>query len=46
MLLELAVKAGCELIITFNTADFVRIDQFGVQAVTPAEFLRRIGELP
>lgn len=46
MLLELAVKAGCEFIITFNTADFARIDQFGLQAVTPAEFLKRIGKLP
>jgi putative PIN family toxin of toxin-antitoxin system len=46
MLLELAVKAGCEFIVTFNKTDFAGIDKFGLQAVTPAEFLTRIGKLP
>jgi len=43
MLLELAVKAQCDNIVTFNQRDFQGIDQFGLVAVTPNEFLREIG---
>ena len=43
--LELAAEAGCEIIVTFNARDFVGSEQFGVTAITPAEFLRRIGGL-
>ncbi|MCA9970621.1 MAG: putative toxin-antitoxin system toxin component, PIN family [Anaerolineales bacterium] len=39
MLLELAVKAQCKWIVTFNTRDFHGSEDFGVTAVTPAEFL-------
>ena len=46
MLLELAVTAGCEYIVTFNTTDFAGVRRFGIEAVTPREFLRAIGELP
>jgi putative PIN family toxin of toxin-antitoxin system len=46
MVLELAVKARCDSIVTYNTRDFVGIDQFGLRTVTPAEFLREIGLLP
>ena len=46
MLLELAVKAGCQFIVTYNSRDFAGIEQFGLQAVTPAEFLKRIGNPP
>ena len=35
MLLELAVKAGCQFIVTYNSRDFAGIEQFGLQAVTP-----------
>jgi predicted nucleic acid-binding protein len=45
MLLELAVTAGCEYIITYNVSDFRGIRQFGIEAITPKEFLQRIGEL-
>jgi putative PIN family toxin of toxin-antitoxin system len=45
MVLELAVKAECDFIITFNERDFAGIEQFGVEALTPAGFLRRIGVL-
>lgn len=45
MLLELAVEAGCHRIITFNLKDFAGIDQFGLQAVEPYEFLREIGAI-
>jgi putative PIN family toxin of toxin-antitoxin system len=46
MVLELAVKAGCEVIVTFNERDFVGVEKFGIRALPPAAFLREIGELP
>lgn len=46
MVLELAVAASCGFIVTFNTHDFAGAEQFGVQIVTPREFLKIIGELP
>jgi putative PIN family toxin of toxin-antitoxin system len=46
MLLELALAAGCEYIITYNVRDFSGSDQFGVAALTPREFLKRIGKMP
>jgi putative PIN family toxin of toxin-antitoxin system len=46
MVLELAVAAGCDCIITFNHADFQGADQFGVRLRTPKEFLQEIGVLP
>ncbi len=45
MVLELAVKAGCDYIVTHNVADFAGADQFGIQIATPAAFLQRIGGL-
>lgn len=45
MVLELAVKAECQFIVTFNEKDFAGIEQFGLEALTPADFLRRIGVL-
>lgn len=44
LVLELAVAAGCQQIVTFNTRDFVGSERLGVEAVTPAEALRRMGE--
>ena len=46
MLLELAVEAGCNRIITFNLKDFAGIEQFGLKAVEPRQFLNEIGALP
>jgi len=46
MVLEVAVEAECEYIVTFNQKDFMGVEQFGIQALTPYQFLRRIGELP
>lgn len=46
MVLELAVRAGCQFIITYNTRHFVGIDHFGIQALIPAEFLRKVGVIP
>ena len=46
MVLELAVNAGCGLIITFNHVDFQGVDEFGIRTATPRRFLQGIGELP
>ena len=43
--LELAVKAGSQYIITFNKKDFRNISKFGVTALTPYEFLKERGLL-
>ena len=43
MVLELAVKAGCDSVVTHNIRDFGGIERFGINAVTPAEFLKSIG---
>ena len=45
MVLELAVEAQCEYIVTFNLKDFAGCEQFGIAAVTPQEFLRLIGAI-
>ena len=45
MVLELAVAAECSFIITFNQVDFKGTEQFGIQVITPKEFLKLIGEL-
>ena len=45
MVLELAVAGNCDYIVTYNLKDFVGIDtQFGISAVTPDQFLQRIGK--
>ncbi len=45
MVLELAVAASCDFIVTFNKRDFQGVDQFGIRVVTPKEFLQAIGEV-
>ncbi len=45
MVLELAVEAGCDYIITFNKKDFAGSEQFGIVVLTPQEFLQTIGIL-
>lgn len=42
MVLELAVAAGCEHIITHNVADFRGSDRLGIRPVTPRDFLNLI----
>ena len=39
MVLELAVRAECEYIITHNIKDFRGVAEFNLQALTPGEFL-------
>ena len=46
MVLELAVEAEAHFIITHNLRDFAGVEQFGLEAITPGDFLRRIRELP
>ena len=46
MVLELAVKAACRFIVTFNKHDFQGAEQFGLRVANPGEFLRIIGALP
>ncbi len=45
MVLELAVSAQCETIITYNKRDFKGIEQFGLRVLNPKEFLETIGEV-
>jgi putative PIN family toxin of toxin-antitoxin system len=40
MVLELAVAARCEAIVTHNTRDFVGTERLGIRIDTPGSFLR------
>lgn len=44
-ILELAVEAQCDYIITYNKKDFKGIESFGIKTLTPKEFLQLIGEI-
>jgi len=43
MVLEVAVNAGVDFIITHNTRDFEGSKRFGAQAVTPGWFIKNYG---
>jgi putative PIN family toxin of toxin-antitoxin system len=44
MVLELALKAGCDYIVTYNKRDFAGVEKaFQVRVVNAGEFLRAIG---
>ncbi len=46
MVLELAVAAECEAIITYNIRDFEGVsEQFGIRVMTPKELLERLGQI-
>lgn len=45
MILELAVEAGCEYIVTYNKEDFPGVEKFGIELVTAKELLQKIGVL-
>ncbi|MFN8487462.1 MAG: putative toxin-antitoxin system toxin component, PIN family [Caldilineaceae bacterium] len=45
MILELAVSASCDAIVTFNKRDFRGCEQFGLRLLTPVELLQEIGVL-
>lgn len=42
-ILEVAVAASADFIVTFNTKDFKDVDQFGLKAITPDELLKLLG---
>ena len=46
LVLELAVVAQCDYIITYNQQDFRGADKFGIRVIGPRAFLQEIGELP
>jgi putative PIN family toxin of toxin-antitoxin system len=46
LLLELAVAARCQYIVTHNVKDFAGAETFGVVALRPAAYLRHLGERP
>ncbi|MCB0081451.1 MAG: putative toxin-antitoxin system toxin component, PIN family [Caldilineaceae bacterium] len=45
MVLEVAVTAGCDAIVTFNQRDFRGSDQYGIRILKPAALLQEIGVL-
>ncbi|MEO7713979.1 MAG: PIN domain-containing protein [Gemmatimonadaceae bacterium] len=46
LLLELAVEAGADFIVTHNLRHFNGADQFGVTPISPGDFLRRLRVVP
>ena len=44
MVLELAIESNSDYIITFNKKDFVGIDKFGKEVLTPSEFIKKLQE--
>ena len=46
MVLELAVAAGCGVIVTYNGGDFAGAESFGIKVLTPYQLLTEIGEAP
>lgn len=45
MILELAIASQAEYIVTFNVKDFSNIELFGVEAITPKDFLNLVRNL-
>ena len=45
-LLELAIRAQADFIVTYNARDLLPAAQFGIALVTAKEFLQQMGELP
>lgn len=43
MVLELAVSADCDQIVTYNERDFAGAEQFGIKTITPKLFLALLG---
>ena len=44
MVLELAVAAGCDAIVTYNRRDFAETESFGIKVLAPYELLAQIGQ--
>lgn len=43
--LELAVEAECDFLVTHNTRDFAGTERFGVRVITPKEYLQILGAI-
>ncbi len=43
LFLELAVEADCDYIISYNKSDFVGVDSFAIEVLSPEEFLIKVG---
>ena len=41
-MLELAVAARAEYIVTWNVPDFAGANEYGIQVIKPDEFLRKL----
>lgn len=46
MVLEVAVAAQADIIVTHNLKDFSGVERFGLRAMSPRTFLAEIGALP
>ena len=44
MVLELAIESNSDFIITFNKKDFIGIEKFGKEVLTPSEFIKKLQE--
>ncbi len=44
-LIDLAVEAQADFIISFNKKDLLQAERFGIVILTPKEFLQRVGEI-
>ncbi len=44
MVLELAVEAQCQFIVTHNKRDFANVEEFGLRVLNPQEFLLKINQ--
>jgi len=42
MVLEVAVKANCDYIVTYNNRDFQGVESFGLEVLQPGEFLKKL----
>lgn len=45
MVLDLAIAANADYIITYNLRDFRNVERFNIKAITPYEFLQILGEI-
>lgn len=45
LVLELAIAANCDAIVTHNIRDFAGLSRFGLRLLTPGEFLQELGGL-
>ncbi len=44
MIFELAVRAQCKYIVTYNIRDFKEVEGFGIEVLSAKYFLKKIGE--